>query len=1632
MKIIDDYEIVNSLEQTRHSIVYRAIKSNTNDHVVIKVLKTDFPSPAETARLKHEYEYIRKLDLDGVVKILEITDMDGSPAVVMEDFGGVALKDVLTPAITMSLFLDLAIRIASILGKIHQAGISHRDIKPSNIIVNLTSNLLKITDFGILAEFTRKNEEIFNPKIIEGTLTYLSPEQTGRINCEVDYRTDLYSLGVTFYEMLSGTAPFTAHDPMEIIHAHIARQPIALSERRKDIPAAISDIVMKLMSKSPEDRYQNAFGLFYDLTLCREQLKSNGRIEPFKLGCNDISPQLNIPRALFGREIPRTRLFEAFERIRSGSLEIALVSGEPGIGKTTLVSEIYKPVVEHQGYFISGKYERFRKHMPGSAIFQAFQGLAHQILAESEDRIRQWKNRILAEVEPNGKIITDAVSGMEVILGKQPDLPELGIEETRNRFFLVLKKFFRALATRERPLVLFLDDLQWADTVSLDMIRNFALDKTPANILIIGSYRDNEIAAHHPLMLMFDGLRKARLNILELRLDVLSPGDIHRFLCATLNGDPATIEPLARIAHAKTGGNPFFLIQFLKMLHEEKYLTLDLRSGWQWDMNAIAGMQVTDNVVEFMTAKIARLPDNQRALMDICACIGSQFNIETLSAVTGQSMDETITTLDDLVQQRFIHYDADGVYRFVHDRILEAAYSLISPDARSRRHYHIGKQVLKITPPADLSDKLFFITGQLNQAKDLIHERAEKDLLLELNMKAGLKAKDAMAYDTAVDCFNNAIKWLPDRAWRVNYERTFTIHLECMECEYLCRNFETAQRLFREINRNARDKFDRAKASCTMIVLYTNIGKFQDAIDLGIRRLRTFGVRLRSDAGKLDVLPELIRIKFKMRKTGIEEIPGLPMMTNPDKLHTSSLFGAIGTPAYYVNPNLFAVVVIKGINMDLSYGLTHTTPFGLSALATIIGEAVGDYHRAYKIGLMALDLNDQLKEKAFACKVHFLFSFMILHWVKPLADTIEYYRKAYQMGLESGDLLYAGYSVSAMNMTRLFLGDNIDEVMEQHTRFRDFIEGSKDPTIWNQYSHIRQCCLNLKGLTDNLCSLNVPESNYEQELDELRRSGNLLDLFSMLYIKQWIHYLYGCYDEACRIGDEMDTLLNAITGSFFRWGHSAYRCLSLLAAMPGKSAAQKRKMMGIVKKHHQKIKRWASFGSVNIIQQDLFIEAERAAADGRHNDAVEFYHRAVVAAHEHKLVFDEALANERAALYYHSRGLDEIAMGYLAHAYSIYKGWGATRKTDELERLYPVLFKKDTGLIRSQKDAIRSGSPSSLLDLAVVIKTSQAISGEIMIDRLLNKIMKMAVMSAGAQRGFLILDTNGVLTIEASQDQGENRDDAPTMLLSLPLEICGELSQTIVNYVHRSGIDVILGNAAEDSPFATDPYIRQHRCKSVLCMPIMNKGKMSGILYMENNLTTNSFNPERLELLHLISSQAAISLENARLFEQATTDGLTRLFVHRYFQFLLDQEIARAHRHAKSITLIMIDIDNFKGFNDNYGHLTGDEVLRCVARTIKTNIRSEDFAARYGGEEFVVVMPETSSTGASAAAEKIRIAVEALVIPHEGKDLRITVSIGAAVLPEHAADKTMLIRIADEALYSAKHLGKNRVCMAMT
>jgi predicted ATPase/signal transduction histidine kinase len=1495
MIVVPGYKIIQKIYESIKTTIYRARNLANDEPVIVKVLRSPYPEPKDIAKLFHEYEIGKDLDCEHIIQSYELKKCGNSFALILEDFGGDSLENfITTQTLDLHMFLKMAISLVQGIAWLHERNIIHKDIKPQNIIINPKTGQVKISDFSIASRLTQENRTLNSYNGFEGTLAYISPEQTGRMNRAIDYRTDFYSLGVTFYQMLSGQLPFPTSDPIELVHCHIARKPLPLQQLNPQIPQAISDLVMKLMAKTAEERYQSAYGIQKDLEACLTQLQTIGSIGKLVLGQWDVSARFQVSQKLYGRENEIASLMAAFERASQGSAELILVSGYSGIGKTVLIQEIHKPVVQQRGYFISGKFDQYKQNAPYSSIIQAFSELIRQLLTESEAQISTWKQKLLEALGHQAQIIIDVIPEIELIIGPQPVVPVLDPAEAQKRFDLILGKFIGVFARKEHPLVFSLDDLQWADSVSLRLLQLLMTSANSRYLLIIGAYRNNEVNAAHPFILTLEEIQKVGTEIHSIHLAPLTLEDINQLVSDTLHQDQNQTQLLAELLLQKTSGNPFFLSQLLMSLHQEKLLEFNSSERcWEWDIEHIRSQGITDNVIELMLNKIYKLPINTQTALKLAACIGNVFDLELLAIVSEKSLSETAIDLWLALQEGLIfpletscqlplfgpvqnspvEINAIGKihYKFLHDRVQQAAYALVSRFQDWEIHVNIGRLILMNTHNDQLDDRLFDIVNHLNLGIDYITDSQEQVRLAQLNLAAGRKAKTATAYDVALQYFKVGLLIVPGNIWQDHYDLTFALYRENSECAYLAGKFEQAKEQFDLLLSQANSILEKAEIYKLKVLLYAFENQASEAIQVGLEGLRTLGIEIPETGEQLQarIDQELEELKLRVGDRDLNELINAPAMRDPKQQAIIRLLFALGFPTYQTNKNLMTFNTLKMLNLSLQYGFAEESPDAFCNYAQTLVSVFGDYEAANQFGKFALKLNERVKNHQLNSKMNFWYGLCILPWREPLNLSFSHLNQGYQCGLETGDLVHSILSCYWIVMNHLILGNSLDQVCEEWERYSEVIR--QNPVFYDPYCTIKAIALNLKGLTNGSDSLSYDGFD-EQEFVQRTASLDVQDVNLHFYhqFKLQILYLLENYDAALQMAAESEKTLIPLRDTTIAPDHYFYQSLTVAALYPP-TTGDEQDYWETLEWNQSRMRTWAQNCPANFLHRYYLIEAEMARLLGKELEAMDLYDQAITTAQDNGYMHHAAIANELAAKFYLERGQKKVAKTYLTEARYGYMRWGATAKVNSLDAKYPQLLIDELSkssnnftaiIITTTSNTTRLGS-NGVFDVMSMIKASQALSSEIVLEKLVQKLLKIVMENAGAQTSCLILEKNGQLVVEAIGQA----EQAEVLLCQFPVvENPDKLPLSVVNYVARTHENLVLEHAIQDNRFATDPYIVATQASSILCMPVINQRKLIGLLYLENNLTPNAFTPERLEVLQMLSSQIAISLENALLY----------------------------------------------------------------------------------------------------------------------------------------------------------------------
>ncbi|MEG4799790.1 ATP-binding sensor histidine kinase [Microcoleus sp. ARI1-B5] len=1490
------YEITNQIQESNNSLVCRGLRKQDNQPVILKFLKQDYPMPASLVRYKQEYEITRNLNLESVPKTYSLERYQNSLVIIFEDSGGKSLKLWLTSQkLTLEEFLLTAIKITRALGQIHQHNIIHKDINPSNIIINSTTGLVQIIDFGISTVLTRENPTLKNPNVLEGTLSYISPEQTGRMNRSIDYRTDFYSLGVTFYELLTGQLPWDYSDAMELVHCHIAKQAVPPHEINPEIkiPKAVSDLVMKLLEKTAEKRYQSAWGIIADLEECLEQLQAKGTIADFAIAQKDITDKFQIPQKLYGREREVETLLAAFERVSNGTTEIMLVSGYSGIGKSALVQEVYKPITKASGYFIAGKFDQFQRNIPYAAVVKAFGSLVKQLLTESETQLGAWKEKLLAAFGDNGQIIIDVIPDVEFIVGKQPPVQELGATESQNRFNLVFQKFIRVFCCVDHPLVIFLDDLQWADSATLKLLQVMMADEETKYLFLMGAYRDNEVSPTHPLIMTLEGLQNQGATINHITLTPLDIEHITNLIADTVRRDRGSVILLAELVVGKTQGNPFFVNQFLRTLYEENLLNFNSdQRNWDWNISKIEAVGITDNVVELMVGKLRKMPDSTQQVLRLAACVGNSFDLNTLSIVNEKSTAETFTELVPAIQDGLILATSElGVteeeivqshlvittYKFLHDRVQQAAYALIEESSKKIVHLQIGRLLWQNTSTETRTEEIFALVDHLNLGIELVSDESERTEIAKLNLIAGQKAKAATAYAAATEYLQAGLRLLVEDSWTNHYELTLALYEEAAEAAFLSGDFEGMQSFVEIVQNCAKTLLDTVKVYEVQIQAYMGQNRLLEAVNTALQVLKRFGVEFPSQPNPSDIGQALTETATILNHLRIEDLIDLPQMSDPYKLAAMKLLSSIFSPAYMAAPALLPLTLCKQVDLSVQYGNASASPFAYANYGFLLCGVVGDIDSGYQFGQLALNLLSKLNAPEIKAKTVVIVNVFIRHWKEHLRETLEPLVSVYSSGLETGDLEYSGYGLLMYSYFAYFIGKELTVLEREMATYRDAAHKIKQQTALNYIETYWQATLNLLGKSENSCILKGKACDEELKLPFYYQANDKVGVAYIYLNKILLCYWFENYSEGIENTTIAEKYLDSLVGLPVIPVFHLYDSLVWLAVYSDTPHSEQQSILDRVQANQEKMQKWAHYAPMNHLHKFYLVEAERYRVLGQKVEAMEMYDKAIALAKENQYINEEALAYELAAKFYMLWGKETIAQVYMQNAHYSYQVWGAIAKVEDLEEKYPQFLARISAKTTTQTKVNRktttptttSTNLGETLDLATVMKASQAISGEIVLSKLLERLMKIAIENAGAQKGFLILEKAGNWAIEA---EGSVKGDEVSVLRSLPLNAkadSGEmpkLASAIVHYVIRTQENVLLNNATQEGQFTRDPYIAATQPKSILCTTLVHQGKLTGILYLENNLTEGAFTTDRLELLKLLSAQIAISIENAQLY----------------------------------------------------------------------------------------------------------------------------------------------------------------------
>lgn len=1662
-----DHEITEQLHDSSRSLVYRA-RAADGSALIVKLPNQPFPSFQQLAQFKREYAIACRCRHPNVVRPLALQLHGGRWTMIQEDIGGLALDRVLRARpLALDEFFDIALQLCAALEEVHRQGVIHKDINPSNLVWNAERRVLQLIDFGIACELPQEHQGTVNPHVLEGTLRYMAPEQTGRMNRRIDYRADFYALGATFYELLAGQAPFEARDEMELVHCHIARSPDWSHPALAGLPGSLLAIVQRLMEKNAEQRYQGLQGLRSDLLSC-----GTGRADAAPARALRRSGQdgrFLVPQALHGREEAIAALLAAFERSAAGSCEMLLVAGHAGIGKSAVVNEVHKPIVARRGCFLAGKFDQFQRDVPYASLVQAFQGLVRQLLGEPGETLRQWAGKLRGALGSGLGVMVELIPQLALIVGPTEAVPALPPEQAQRRLGQVFPRFVEVFAAAGHPLVVFLDDLQWADAATLRMIELFMGPRRKGHLLFIGAYRDNEVGAAHPLLTLRDELLAGGMHLSTLVLGALTEPQVGDIVSATVRVPAAACAPLARLCFRKTAGNPFFLNQFLASIHDAGHLRYRADDDcWDWDLAAIEQAADTDNVVELLLGKIRRLPQATQRLLQLAASIGNRFTLDALALAVERGAWHTQQDLWPALDAGLIHplderykyVDAEagetGVgYRFLHDRVQQAAYLVLDGGARAANHLRIGRLLLAHASGEGLEGRLFEIVEQLNAGRALIVDAGERTRLAGLNLRAGAKARRSAAFQATLEHMRTGLALLPADAWRSDAALWLDLQLGAAEAAYLCGQFDAAEAIYPLVRAHSPTPLLQARCIAVQAHQYQLQGRLPDAIAVLREGLAQLGIGIPHEAAQLKArFDEYLADIGRLHGAGApDELLAAAEMDDPVALAALRMMHGLWMAAYYAGQqDLSALMVLSMTRLSMERGTSDFSAVAYVAYGFLLTLQSGDAALGYRFGAMALALARSRANLQARIQTAVMFAAMTSHWTQPLRLSDALYEEAFGWALEIGDFVQVGVVAAVRATERLILGDYLPDLM--HAIERDLAlmrangqQAMADCCVAAAIQPIK-CLLGLTPRSDSYDDATFGEARFLEQYGASR-------LYHAYFLQGKIRnaYLFDGH-EAEALAGQLGIVTQIMRGQAKVPESTFYAALIWIRALrrdPSRADAQA--VRERVESLRASLAGWAAIGPEDIGARHLLVQAEIARGRQDLPLATRRYQQAIDAAGVAGYVNVQALANELCGECWLELGQPRVAAVFIRDAVARYGQWGAEGKVAQLRATHGALLSRMEARA-AQSHAASGTHVNAALDLVSLLKATQILSNEVGLRKVLQRLIAIVRENAGGQVARLLLLSDGVYRLEADSD-----GDAVTVLQSrrLDLDAAGDpqFPLSVLRYVIRTGAEVIEDNIVDASRFAADPYVRQQRPRAVMCLPVRHGGRIDGVLYFENRLAEASFTDERVEFLRMLGAQAMISIASARLHDSlerrvaertaqledanrklatlSITDGLTGLANRRHFDEVLRTECARAGRLGQPLAVIMLDVDHFKKFNDRYGHQSGDACLVQVAHALAAGTRrAGDLTARYGGEEFSIVLPNSCADEALRIGEALRCAIADLHIANAGAASgQVTISVGVAVLPaREAGDPDALMRLADAALYRAKDAGRNCVMLS--
>jgi diguanylate cyclase (GGDEF)-like protein len=1676
----DNYNNIKHLYSSKNSDVYTAINNQTGKSVILKTTNEDLMNEFVFVRLQNEYDTIKKIKSQYVPEAVDYLKADDRCYLVLDYCEGIPLLNYIkTQKISIREFLDIGLQIVEALSDIHNAGFIHKDLNPANIIYNTNTRRVTIIDFGLSTAFSHEKSLTMETPVSEGTFYYISPEQTGRMNHMIDFRTDFYSLGVTFFEMLCGCHPFESESQSQIIYMHLAKVPPLVKEINPDVPEMVSQLIAKLMAKMPEDRYLKAEGILFDLNKCLERLSADDQIAEFELGTGDYSDHFELPQKLYGREQEIAILMTAYQEILTGGKQLITIAGHSGIGKTSLVSELYKPMANSNGMFISGKFDQYLKNIPYIAISQAIEQFCDYVLAENEKNVNVWRARIETTLKQDGKLLVDRIPKLALIVGELPQLPAFSPLEEQTRLKAVLEDLLAAIASPDRPLVIFIDDIHLADMGSLAMIEEIMDNDKISGLQIVACYRNNEVSDSHPLIHSINKMVLREVNIQQITLPDLDLDTTAQMIADTLHCSTSAAIELTEIIYTKTNGNPFYLKQFIKLCWRKKLVFFDGKTKiWRWNSEAIKNCPAEENVVDFLIRNVSHMPEETVKNLSLGACIGQRFKIRTISEISGEKPEQILDDLKPAVSLEMVYPIINNLgmdqaeFQFAHDRFQQTFYSVLPLIKRSKIHYQLAVYYEKMGyGDNEYTKKQFIMAENYLKAFGLINDPIEKSRVSEILLRVAHLACLVSAFDTAIHYLEQIIDSFIEM--HVDDRFVFSVYVEYHLALCSIAKYEQADAVYVLLENMATEPINLTDSCCMQAIGLSNRGRYQDAFMLGIALLEKLGVHFPVDDLLNTILQEIMIFYDEINNEAFPGVAALPEAHCSLEFSIGKILNRICTAGFFYNPMYSFWAIITSAKRVLENGYT---PDGLSlygSLTLLLIPFRNDYRLSYHLVRSAMTLAEKNGYRVF--RMYHLFALINCHWFEDLKNCMVYARESYSGNISVGDFEFACFTYFTTQQMVLETCENIEELVVESDAALAFAQKYGNIHAYGSFIAFRQLCKSFVTMGSE-GSFNNDGFNEAAHLCEVGENNMALCFYYTL--RSLSAAIYLDFDTVFELTEKAAPLMPSITGFYANVLHNFLHSLAICKKIENEHCSEEEEALLIRKLTTNQI--WlgerAADAPGNFQHLYDLIEAEKYMLENKNTDSFSvykkmlvLYEKAMIGAAESNRVYHYALACELAGIQFMKMDSLRLATIYLKQAYSAYLSWGATAKAEQMNKKHNALsrlrfnnlkFREDrtvtSGTMSNSKISSYSGmflKNSSVIDFSAIIRASQAISGETKLEVILETLISVLLENSGAQDIYYLIKKGNDYFIQA---EGHSEGDLFSILADLPVKT-DSLPMKILNYVERAHESIVIDDATGSESYGNDEYILSHGCKSVMCLPVINKGELKGLLYLENNLIEGVFNKQRTEALKIIAAQLAISLENAYLFnnlqqlvddrtqelkaeiavrmkaekrleQMANFDYLTNLPNRRLFQTYLEHSIELAGMNQSNLAVLFIDLDGFKFINDQYGHDKGDLVLVTTADRLVASVRNCDTVSRMGGDEFVLIL-ENAKTIAEieSVCDRIIAAVETpILFEDQGVKAVVTASIGISLLNFDGTTAEALISNADSAMYRAKNNGKNQ------